>query len=135
MNEEFEIFLLHFLNVFFFVFHFALIVFNLVGWAFQKTRKWHLASLMITAFSWFVLGIFYGWGYCFLTDWHYDIRYNLGLIVDASSYIHFLLKRLSLDFWSAQVTDIMTGVIFGSSLVLSLFFNFRKIANKKKPPQ
>lgn len=133
MYENIEIFLLQFLNVFFFVFHFALIVFNLVGWAFRSTCKWHLASLSITAFSWFVLGIFYGWGYCFLTDWHYSIRSNLDLVVDASSYIHFLLKRLSMDFWTAQTTDILTGVLFGCAFLLSIYCNFSAAIKSKKP--
>lgn len=125
MKGDFEILLFQFLNVFFFVFHLALIVFNLVGWAFRTVRKWHLASLAITAFSWFVLGIFFGWGYCFLTDWHYEIRERLGLIVDTPSYIHFLLKRLSLDYWSAQVTEILTGILFGTSLAMSIIYNLK----------
>lgn len=134
MNEDLKIFLLHFLNAFFFVFHIALVVFNLVGWAFRKTRKWHLASLTITAFSWFVLGIFYGWGYCFLTDWHYEVRDSLGLIVDASSYIHFLLMRLNIDCWSSETTDVLTAVLFGCAVVLSVYFNFRDKHKQKSHP-
>jgi len=39
----------------------------------------HRASLLLTAFSWFVLGIWYGWGYCVCTDWHYMVlRDELG---------------------------------------------------------
>lgn len=113
------------LNVFFFVFHFALIVFNLFGWALKSLRKWHLAGLSLTAFSWFILGAFYGWGYCFLTDWHYQVRNELDLVVDANSYIHFLLKRFSIDFWPPETTELLTGILFGTALLLSLFFNFR----------
>ena len=52
------------LNVGFFVFHTAWIVFNCVGWAWRRTRRWHLATVSLTALSWFGLGIRYGWGYC-----------------------------------------------------------------------
>ncbi|MGZ8511472.1 MAG: DUF2784 family protein, partial [Chitinophagaceae bacterium] len=57
-----------FLNIFFFVFHTVFTLFNMVGWIFPRTRKLHLITLSITAFSWFVLGIWYGWGYCACTD-------------------------------------------------------------------
>ena len=53
------------LNFFFYIFHTALILFNCFGWIVPKFSRWHLASLLLTAFSWFVLGIWYGWGYCF----------------------------------------------------------------------
>ena len=66
------------LNVAFFVFHTAWIGFNCIGWAFQRTRRWHLATVAVTAFSWFVLGIRFGWGYCPFTDWHWHIRERLG---------------------------------------------------------
>ena len=53
-----------FLNIFFFVFHSVFTLFNITGWAFRKTRKWHLITMLLTAASWFILGIWYGWGYC-----------------------------------------------------------------------
>ena len=55
-----------FLNIFFFVFHTVFTLFNMGGWAFPKTRKLHLITLSLTAFSWFILGIWYGWGFCFV---------------------------------------------------------------------
>src|SRR5688572_11928274 len=82
-------------NYFFFIFHVALIFFNLFGWIPKKLRKWNLASLCLTAFSWFVLGIFYGFGYCFLTDWHWQIRERLGYTNESHSYIHFLVTKLT----------------------------------------
>ena len=42
------------LNVGFFVFHTAWIVFNCVGWAWRRTRRWHLATVSLTALSWSV---------------------------------------------------------------------------------
>src|SRR5688572_4300525 len=82
------------LNVFFFLFHIALILFNLFGWIFRPLRKWNLITLGITAFSWIILGIFFGFGYCFLTDWHWQIREKLGYTHPYSSYIHFLVGTL-----------------------------------------
>jgi len=124
--------LYHALNIFFFVFHLVLIVFNLGGWAFRKTRKLHFITIALTAFSWFGLGWFYGWGYCFLTDWHYDVRHELGLIVDSSSYIHFMLKRLGIDFWNEQTTNIITGVSFVAAVILTLWFNISDYIRAKR---
>ena len=84
-----------FLNIFFFVFHTLLMLFNCFGWAWKKTRRWNLFTLLLTAASWFILGIWYGWGYCFCTDWHWDVREKMGLHDQSASYVHFLLLKLT----------------------------------------
>ena len=58
------------LDIFFVIFHSVLIAFSLAGWIWRKTRKAHLAVLSLTMISWFVAGIWYGFGYCPCTDWH-----------------------------------------------------------------
>ena len=90
-----------FLNYFFFCFHTALIFFNTFGWIFCKTRKWNLITLLLTAFSWFVLGIWYGWGYCFCTDWHWSVRRHLGYTDKENSYTQFLADKLTGKNFSA----------------------------------
>jgi hypothetical protein len=81
-------------DIFFFGFHISLILFNLFGWLFKSLRKWNLITLGLTAFSWIVLGAFYGFGYCFLTDWHWQIRDELGYPNPYNSYIHFLIDSI-----------------------------------------
>ena len=78
--------LLKILNLFFFGFHTVLILFNIFGWLIPRWRLANLITLSLTAFSWFVLGIWYGWGYCFCTDWHWQIREMLGLPDDATPH-------------------------------------------------
>jgi hypothetical protein len=116
---------LQFLNVFFFSFHGALILFNLFGWIWKGTRKLHLFSISITAFSWIVLGAHYGWGYCFLTDWHYAVRHQLGLTVDSGSYIHFMLLRTGNEPWPAKTTDIITAILFVCCVLAAILVNIR----------
>jgi hypothetical protein len=82
------------LNVGLFVFHTSWIVFNCVGWAWRRTRRWHFVTVVLTALSWFGLGIWYGWGYCPCTDWHWQIRTRLGY-VDPPSYIQLLIREVS----------------------------------------
>ncbi len=125
-----------FLNYFFFCFHTALIFFNTLGWIFRKTRKWNLITLLLTACSWFILGIWYGWGYCFCTDWHWQVRKYLGYHDNSNSYIQFLAQKLTGINFSSQLTDTVTAIVFFTSLALSIWFNIRdwhlkKQANKK----
>ncbi|HHJ11418.1 MAG TPA: DUF2784 family protein [Bacteroidetes bacterium] len=55
------------------VFHSFLVVFNLFGWIWKKTRLVNLITLGLTGASCTLLGIFYGPEYCPLTDWHFRI--------------------------------------------------------------
>ncbi len=117
--------LYQFLNIFFFVFHTAFTLFNVVGWIFRRTRKIHLVTLSLTAFSWFVLGIWYGWGYCFCTDWHWDVREKLGFNDHSRSYIHFLIFKLTGVNCDPSIVENLTLVVFSISFALSLWFNIR----------
>ena len=88
------VWLLKSLNVFFFGFHTIFTLFNLFGWILRRTRRLHLITMSLTAFSWFVLGIFYGFGYCFCTQWHWEVRELLGYHDTSTSYIHLLLTEV-----------------------------------------
>lgn len=111
-------------NIFFFAFHIGLIFFNLFGWIFPRLRKWNLITLGLTAFSWFALGIFYGWGYCFLTDWHWTVREGLGLTTQSDSYIHFLISSVLPVQLSENLVDTLTAVLFFAACVASITVNF-----------
>jgi hypothetical protein len=119
------------LNYFFFFFHTFLIFFNSFGWIFPKIRKWNLASLLLTAFSWSVLGIWYGWGYCFCTDWHWEVRERLGYHDMSNSYIHFLILKFTGINFSVSLVNKVALVVFFSSLILSLWLNIRDYKRKK----
>ena len=62
------------LNILFFVLHSAWIALTCLGWAVRRTRLWQLAAVVLTALSWFGLGLIFGWGYCPCTDWHWQVR-------------------------------------------------------------
>ena len=122
--------ILKILDVFFFGFHSVLILFNVFGWIMPRWRLMNLIALSLTAFSWFILGIWYGWGYCFCTDWHWQVREMLGYHDMSSSYIHFLLlKSTKLDL-SVSLVDTGTVIVFFSAFVISIYLNFRKWGDK-----
>lgn len=117
-------------DIFFTVFHSLLILFNLFAWIWRPLRKWHFVTISLTLASWVILGIWYGWGYCPLTDWHWDILRKLGRTDLPNSYITFILKRLSgLDF-DPNLVDTMTL----SLALLAFFISFKVNFFPRKNP-
>ena len=123
--------MLQFLNSFFFVFHTVFTLFNIAGWGFRKTRRLNLVTLLLTAFSWFVLGIWYGWGYCFCTDWHWQVREKLGYHDQRQSYIQFLVYKLTGKLFNEELVNYTTLIVFLLSLALSILLNVRDSKLKK----
>jgi hypothetical protein len=114
------------LNVGFFVFHTLWIVFNCVGWVWRRTRPWQLATVSLTALSWFGLGIWYGWGYCPSTDWHWQIRERLGYR-DPPSYVQLLIRELTdIDLNPDVANALALGTLIAVG-VLTAFLNIRDI--------
>jgi Protein of Unknown function (DUF2784) len=114
-----------FLNIFFFIFHTAFTLFNIAGWIFPKTRKLHLITMLLTAFSWFVLGIWYGWGYCACTDWHWQAREAMGLYDRSDSYIHFLLLKLTGINFDPQLVEHVSLIIFLVCFILTVWLTIK----------
>ncbi|MDD4605429.1 MAG: DUF2784 family protein [Dysgonamonadaceae bacterium] len=125
-----NIFYWQILDYFFVIFHTFLILFNLTGWIWKPTRRLHLLSLLLTGGSWLLLGLFYGLGYCPLTDWHFSVLINLGEYDLPYSYIQYLIERLSGYNFSAQFIDNATLIGYLIALALSLYFNFFSLRKK-----
>src|SRR5438552_120886 len=123
--------MLIFLNYFFFIFHTMLTIFNIVGWMFRDTRKLHLITMLITAGSWFILGIWYGWGYCACTDWHWQVREALGYHDRSHSYIHFLIYKLTGADLNQEFVENGTMAVFFICLVLTVCLN---LMDRQKRP-
>jgi hypothetical protein len=123
--------MLKFLDIFFIVFHTLFTLFNMFGWIWKKTRRIHLITAGLTLFSWFVLGIWYGWGYCLCTDWHWQVREALGDPVIYHSYIQFLVAELTGIVPNLQLTEWLTLIIFIISIAMSLYLNLRPLIKHK----
>lgn len=112
-------------DVLFVVFHTALIAFNMLGWVWRRTRRVHLITISATLLSWFGLGVAYGWGYCPLTDWHWQIKRALGETALPASWIKYYLDQVTGLDWSAAVVDwLVVGSALGA-LVLSVWLNLK----------
>ncbi len=116
--------MLQFLDAFFFVFHTAVIFFNMFGWVRRAWRKWHVALVLLTAFSWFALGPLMGYrvGYCFCTDWHWQVRQAAGLNVAYDSYLQLLFEGIGLNLTSAQ-SNILAYGVFGLMVLAVIFID------------
>lgn len=122
---------LHLFDYFFIIFHSLVIIVNLFGWTWKKTRKLNLILLILTGLSWGFLGIFYGMGYCPLTDWHFNVLYQLGEHGLPNSYIKYFLERISGITFDAVLIDNLTLILFLAALVASLLVNFVLVKRKR----
>ena len=121
----------HILDVFFVIFHTSIIIFSLTGWIWKRTRKWNLIVLGLIGSSWLFLGLIVGmFGYCPLTDWHFDVLGKLGITDLPDSYVKYLADRLmGLDF-NAKMVDDVTLYSFLAALILSIVLNVRDAARR-----
>lgn len=115
------------------VFHTSLIVFNLFGWIWKKTRKWNLITLGLTGASWSLLGLIVGVpGYCPFTDWHFSVLEKLGRTNLPGSYVKYLADRITgLDF-NPVLVDRVTLYTFIAAIVISVFLNIRDYFRKRR---
>ena len=108
----------------FIIFHTSLILFNLFGWIIKPLRRANLVVLLLTGASWFILGIFYGIGYCPFTDWHFDLLREMGQTGLPSSYVVYLVERFTGYRPDAGFADLTTLVLYFLALALSVHVNF-----------
>ncbi len=114
------------IDILFVVFHTSLIIFNLFGWIWKKTRKLNLITLGITGASWLFLGLIVGTiGYCPLTDWHFRILEKLGITNLPLSYVKYLADRLTGLSFNPVLVDKLTLYLFLLSIVISTVLNIR----------
>jgi hypothetical protein len=123
----------HFIDIFFVVFHSSLIIFNLFGWIWKKTRIWNLITLALTGASWLFIGLIIGMlGYCPLTDWHFNVLEKLGKTDLPNSYIKYLTDRITGLELNASLVDNITLYVFLAAFAASIFLNIRDYVRSKK---
>ena len=124
--------ILQILDYFFMLFHSVLILFNIFGWIVPRWRFANLITLSLTAFSWFILGIWYGIGYCPFTDWHWKVRELLGYDDQSNSYVHFLVLKITGADLPENWVDTTTITVFLTAFSISLYFTLKKKKWRRK---
>ena len=117
------------LDYLFTLLHLIIICFNLLGWIWPTTRRLHLIFVLLTAASWFVLGIWYGIGYCPITDWQWQIKEKLGETNLPNSFIKYFADKVTHSDISSDLIDGLTAGCFLAAAVLSVYLNFFKRAH------
>lgn len=104
--------------------HFIIIGFNLLGWIWKRTRKLHLIVVCATAACWFILGIWFGIGYCPITDWDWQIKEKLGEHNLPDSFIKYYADIIVGHSVNASFIDTLTAAGFFIAALLAVYFNF-----------
>ena len=116
--------MLHVLDFLLTLLHLVIILFNLFGWIFPATRKANLICILATAFCWFGLGIWFGWGYCPVTDWQWHVKEQLGETNLPASFITYYADKITGRHFSDTVINSATLICFAFAIFFSLYFNF-----------
>jgi hypothetical protein len=121
------------IDIFFVIFHSSLIIFNLAGWIWKRTRLANLITLLLTGASWIFLGLIYGTlGYCPLTDWHFAVLEKLGKTDLPVSYVKYLADRLTGIDFDQGLIDNITLWSFIVAIAISALLNLRDLAARRK---
>ena len=110
--------------------HLVIILFNLTGWLFPRLLKAHLIFVIITLSCWFILGIWYGIGYCPVTHWQWQIKEQLGEQNLPASFIKYYADKLSGTAIDAALIDWITGIGFGLAIIATSILNYKRIKNR-----
>lgn len=122
------------LNILLLAFHTGLIVFNVFGWIWPRTRIWNLATQLLTLGSWIGMGAVKGWGYCVCTDVHWKIRREMGIVDDPPTYIGFLIQKATGVLPSDAFVFWLTLSVFLLSFAASIGLNLRDLRRRKLAP-
>ncbi|RZM17647.1 MAG: DUF2784 domain-containing protein [Pedobacter sp.] len=112
------------LDYFFTLLHLLIVGFNLLGWIWPATRKAHFIVVVVTASCWLLLGIWYGIGYCPLTDWQWQLKEQLGEQGLPNSFIKYMVDKISPAAVSSDLIDALTAGGFAIAAFLSVYLNF-----------
>ena len=122
--------MLRLLDVFLTLVHLVIIGFNLFGWIWPATRKAHFICVLATAASWFLLGMWFGMGYCPVTDWQWRVKEQLGEHNLPASFIKYYADKISGRDISSSLIDGVTGISFLVAALLSVYVIFIKKRRK-----
>jgi len=121
------------LDYFLTLLHLLIVGFNLLGWIWPATRRAHFIVVVVTASCWLILGIWYGIGYCPLTDWQWQLKEHLGAQELPNSFIKYMVDKVSPVTVSSDVIDALTAGGFAIAAFMSVYLNFFR--NKKERQQ
>jgi len=123
--------MLKLLDIFYTCIHLLIIGFNLFGWIWPKTRKLHVIVVIVTLLCWFGLGIWYGWGYCPVTEWQWDVKEKLGETNLPNSFVKYFADKITGKDFPPALVDRVTLISFLAAISITIYVNFMRKSFKK----
>ena len=117
---------LNLLDYFLTFLHLLIIGLNLSGWIWPATRRLHLWCVSLTAASWLGLGIWFGIGYCPITDWQWQVKSKLGETDLPNSFIKYWVDQVAGIDSDPVTIDVVTAISFAIVFLLAIYHNFLK---------
>lgn len=103
--------------------HVLVVAATMTLWWPKRTRRWHLGLVGLVTSSWLILGPLRGrsLGYCFLTEWHWDIKRRLGETDLPSTFILWMFESVGIDAtaFARPLAGWVLGLCVGMSIVLN----------------
>ncbi|MEW6662072.1 MAG: DUF2784 family protein [Bacillota bacterium] len=105
-------------DIFLFTLHLSVVLINMFGMFFRRTRKIQIATVCLTMLNWFGLGYYYGFGYCILTDleWQVKAKYIEGF-QPPGSWVKYYLDLLFNRNFSDTAVEILCYAVLGVILL------------------
>nr|WP_233164518.1 DUF2784 domain-containing protein [Pedobacter sp. ASV28] len=104
--------------------HLLIIGINLFAWIWPRMRRFHLWVVGITLFCWLFLGIWYGIGYCPVTEWQWQVKEQLGEHHLPNSFVKYHLDRITGQDIPDNIVDFITLGSFLLAIVCAIKVNF-----------
>jgi hypothetical protein len=112
------------LDTFLTMLHLIIIGFNLLGWIWPAMRRLHLIVVSATAGCWLILGIWFGLGYCPITDWQWHVKEQLGEHNLPGSFIKYFIDKITGKSVNASLVDACTAIGFLMAVMVTIYVNF-----------
>lgn len=109
-----------FLNLVLHIIHLSIIGFFLFAWFLPEYRVLHLILSFSIFFSWFGLGLFYGFGYCLVTDIQWKLKKESGYDPETPYYIKYIVDKATGANINSKLSNMVTTYTFFVISILSI---------------
>jgi hypothetical protein len=91
----------------------------------RETRPLHYVLSLLILFSWYGLGIFYGFGYCLITDIQWKIKRRLGQMPSTEYYIKYMIDKITGFNSRANIVNGVTTYTYLGILIIATILQLR----------
>ena len=90
-------------------------------WIPRRTARLHRWLVLCTAISWLGFGLFHGIGYCFLTDWQWQVKRARGITHLPPSFLHYAADQVTGTRVPRAWVDAVAAVVFVAGVAIAVW--------------